>query len=167
MAVRFARLGLALLLPAAGRPVGLHMAALAGACSLPLLTAAAAMSVRSSLYSHHHFLMVMLFLGHMGSALGFALYFEMMMWAVLGAALVIMAALYLFVKYQAEFTSVRLLRAAQLQWACAHMVPILGLILAFSLEVESGVARVLVDFICENQDIIPTKMCIRMLLSSS
>ncbi|OLP83956.1 Protein polyglycylase TTLL10 [Symbiodinium microadriaticum] len=58
MAVRFDRLGLGLLVPAHDRPVGFHTAALAAACALPPLNMAAAWSIRSSLYSHHHFLMV-------------------------------------------------------------------------------------------------------------
>jgi len=163
MAIRFDRLGLPLIVPAAGRPVGLHTAALLSATALPLLTAAAAWSVRSSLYSHHQLLIVLLFLAHLGSALGFAAYFEMVKWAVLGASAGVMVAFYLLAKYASEFTSVSLVRAAKLQWACAHMVPMVGLILAAALEVESGFARALVDFICETQDIMPTKMCIRLL----
>lgn len=167
MAVRFDRLGLGLLVPAQDRPAGFHTAALASACTLPLLSCAAAWSIRSSFYSHHQLFMVLLFILHMACALGFALYFEMMKWAVIGAAGVVFAGFYLFVWYQAEFTNVSLLKAAQLQWACAQLVPIIGLLLSASLEVESGVARALVDFICETQEVIPTKMCIRMLLSSS
>lgn len=167
MAVRFDRLGLGLLVPAHDRPAGFHTAALAGACTLPFLSMAASWSIRSSFYSHHQLFMVLLFVMHMACALGFVLYFEMMKWAVMGAAGVVFAGFYLFVWYQAEFTSVSLLKAAQLQWACAHLVPIVGLLISASLEVESGVARALVDFICEAQDVIPTKMCIRMLLSSS
>eukprot|EP00913_Durusdinium_trenchii_P002915 g2702.t1 len=60
-----------------------------------------------------------------------------------------------FPQREAEFTSVSLLKAAQLQWACAHLVPIVGLLISASLEVESGVARALVDFICEAQDAEP------------
>ncbi|CAL1167709.1 unnamed protein product [Cladocopium goreaui] len=37
----------------------------------------------------------------MACALGFALYFEMMKWAVIGAAGVVFAGFYLFVWYQA------------------------------------------------------------------
>eukprot|EP00437_Effrenium_voratum_P049380 CAMPEP_0181520290 /NCGR_PEP_ID=MMETSP1110-20121109/66229_1 /TAXON_ID=174948 /ORGANISM="Symbiodinium sp., Strain CCMP421" /LENGTH=59 /DNA_ID=CAMNT_0023650765 /DNA_START=96 /DNA_END=272 /DNA_ORIENTATION=- len=59
----------------------------------------------------------------------------MMKWAALGAAAVVIAGCYLFVWYQAEFTNVSLLKAAQLQWGCAHLVPIVGLVLAASLEV--------------------------------
>ena len=44
---------------------------------------------------------VLLFIMHMACALGFALYFAMMKWAVLGASGVVVAAFYLFVWYQA------------------------------------------------------------------
>lgn len=161
MAVRLHRLGLFRL--AAGRPLGLHGAVLLCTALLPLLTAAAAWSVRSSLYSHHHICISLLFLAQLGGALGFAVHFEMVRWAVFAAGGIVVLAFHLFSRYTAEFTSVSLLKAAQLQWACAHMVPVLGLLLAAALEVESGVARVLVDFICESQDFIPTRMCIRLL----
>ncbi|CAE8619543.1 unnamed protein product [Polarella glacialis] len=163
MAVRFDRLGLALLVPRAGQPVGLHSALLCCAASLPALAVAATWSVRSSFYSHHHVFIFALFATHMGAAFGFAAYFEMVKWAVLTAAALLVGAFYLFVRYTLEFTSVQLLKAAQLQWACAHIVPSLGLLLAASLEVESGVARAIVDFICDAQDIMPTGMCIRIL----
>jgi len=163
MAVRFDRLGLSLVVPKPGRPVGLHTGALLCSVTLPLLTGLVAWSVRSSLYSHHHLFIVLLFLAHLGTAFGFAAYFEMVKWAVYVAGANVLGGLFLYFRYTAEFTSARLLKAAQLQWACAHVVPVLGLLLAAALEVESGVARALVDFICEAQDIIPTSMCIRLL----
>eukprot|EP00913_Durusdinium_trenchii_P000147 g132.t1 len=101
MAVRFDRLGLGLLVPAHDRPAGFHTAALAGACTLPFLSMAASWSIRSSFYSHHQLFMVLLFVMHMACALGFVLYFEMMKWAVMGAAGVVFAGFYLFVWYQA------------------------------------------------------------------
>jgi len=163
MAIRFDRLGLSLIVPMPGRPAGLHTAALLSASSLPVLTVASAWSVRSSLYSHHQLFIVLLFLAHLGSSLGFAAHFEMVKWAVLSATFWVIVAFYTFAKYASEFSSVSLVRAAKLQWACAHMVPVIGLLLAAALEVESGFARALVDFICESQDVIPTKMCKRML----
>eukprot|EP00933_Yihiella_yeosuensis_P028775 TRINITY_DN22594_c0_g1_i1.p1 TRINITY_DN22594_c0_g1~~TRINITY_DN22594_c0_g1_i1.p1 ORF type:complete len:498 (+),score=52.94 TRINITY_DN22594_c0_g1_i1:87-1580(+) len=166
MAVRFDRLGLSLLVPKVGQYLGLHSAALCGAAMLPLLSFVATSSVRSSLYSHHQIFISALFAGHLGAALGFAAHFEMVKWAFFSAAALIGAALYLFARYTMEFTNVRLLKAAQLQWACAHIVPLLGLLLAAALEVESGVGRVLVHFICENQDVMPRKMCIRLLRGS-
>ncbi|CAK9063618.1 unnamed protein product [Durusdinium trenchii] len=102
MAVRFDRLGLGLLVPAHDRPAGFHTAALAGACTLPFLSMAASWSIRSSFYSHHQLFMVLLFVMHMACALGFVLYFEMMKWAVMGAAGVVFAGFYLFVWYQAS-----------------------------------------------------------------
>uniref|UniRef100_A0A7S2EZC1 Uncharacterized protein n=1 Tax=Alexandrium andersonii TaxID=327968 RepID=A0A7S2EZC1_9DINO len=130
---------------------------------MPFMTGLVGWSVRSSLYSHHHLFIVLLFLAHLGTALGFAAYFEMVQWAVYFAGANVMGGLFLYFRYTAEFTSARLLKAAQLQWACAHVVPVLGLLLAAALEVESGLGRALVDFICENQDIMPTAMCIRLL----
>lgn len=163
MAIRFDRLGLALLVPAVGRPVGFHTAALCGAACLPVLTGMAAWSVRSSLYSQHHLFMVLVFYGHMATVLGFAAYFELVKWAVLSAGFWVACAFWLFTRYATEFTSVSLLKAAQLQWACAHMMPVMTLLLAAALEVESGVARALVDLICEMQEVIPLRMCIRLL----
>lgn len=163
MAIRFDRLGLSLIIPAPGRPVGLHSGALFGAAMLPLLTLVATWSVRSSMYSHHHLFIFLLFLAHLGAALGFAAYFDMVKWAVYAAGTCVMGGMFMFWRYSAEFQSVSLVKAAKLQWACAHVVPVLGLLLSVALEVESGVARALVDFICANQDLVPTKMCIRLM----
>jgi len=166
MAIRFQRLGLppiASIFGALGRPVWLPAGALLCSAAIPFLSAMAAWSVRSSLYSHHQLFMMLLFLAHLGYALSFAAYFEMVGWVVYSASAWVMGGLLLFHRYTAEFTSASLDKAAQLQWACAHVVPILGLLLALALEVESGVARVLVDFICEAQDFVPKALCIRFL----
>mmetsp|Transcript_48649 Transcript_48649/g.135967 ORF Transcript_48649/g.135967 Transcript_48649/m.135967 type:complete len:628 (+) Transcript_48649:97-1980(+) len=167
MAIRFERLGLALFVPGSLRPLGVHTLAFGSALSLPFLTLATAWSVRSSLYSHHQAFILLLFLTHLVAALGFAAYFEMVKWAVLALAALVVLALYLFSMYTMEFTSVSLHKAAQFQWACAHMVPLLMLLLAAALEVESGAAKALVDFICGAQDVIPKKMCIRLLSNAS
>lgn len=157
-AVRFYRLGLL----TSALP-GLHWAILAGSACLPVLAGVAAWSVRSSLYSHHQFFIALLFTTQMALIAATAAYMEMVKWAVFGAGALIIFAFFLLYRYFEEFTTVQLLKAAQLQWACAHMVPILLLLSSVALEVESGVARVLVDFICENQDVMPTRMCIRLL----
>jgi len=171
MAIRFQRLGLppiASIFGALGRPAWwLPAGALLCSASIPVLSAMAAWSVRSSLYSHHQLFMMLLFLAHLGYAFSFAAYFEMVRWVVYSASAWVMGGLLLFHRYTAEFTSASLDKAAQLQWACAHVVAILGLLLALALEVESGVARVLVDFICEAQDFVPTALCIRFLREAS
>jgi len=163
MAVRFDRLGLALIIPSPGHPVGLHSMALFGAACLPLFTAAAAWSVRSSFFSHHQLFIVLLFLSNLGAAFGFVAYFEMVKWAVIALGGALTFALYLFSTYMAEFTSVSLHKAAQLQWACAHMVPLLMLVLAAALEVETGAARAMIEFFCSCQELMPEKMCVRLL----
>jgi len=157
-AVRFKRLGLL-----SRGALGWHWAVLACSASLPLWTGAASWSVRSSLYSFHHLFIMGLFISMMGATVGFTLYFEMVKWAVFAAGSLVCFAFYMLVRYSAEFTNVRLLKAAQFQWACAHCIPLLGLLLSAALEVESGVGRLMVEFICENQDIMPKKMCIHML----
>jgi hypothetical protein len=172
MAIRWNRMGrwvgkiAVLLVPTAERQVGWHTLSFCWAASLPVLTTAAAWSVRSSLYSHHHLFITLTFLCHLTAALFFAVSFELVKWAVLGVGGIIAIGVLLFARYTAEFTNGSLLKAAQLQWACAHVVPILGVVLAAALEVEAGVAMALIDYICESQDIIPVKMCIRMLRSS-
>jgi len=165
MAVRFQRLRLPLF-PARGQ-LGPHTLAFFCALLLPVLTAAAAWSVRSSLYSQHQLFVSLLQAVSLGSCLAFAAYFEMVKWAVFAAAGLVGLAFFLFARYVAEFTNVRLLKAAQLQWAGAHILPVMGLLLAAALEVESGVARAIIDFICEGQDLIPVNMCKQMLRKSS
>jgi len=160
MMLRFEALGLPML------PIPYRFGnavALGSALSLPLLTLAAAWSVRSSLYSHHHLLMLLLFLTHLGAAFGFATSLEMVKWVVFMATAIVAGAFYLFTKYISEFTSVSLHKAAQLQWACAHIVPVLGILLAAALEVESGMARLLIDYICSNQTIVPFRVCLRLM----
>ncbi|CAK0821950.1 unnamed protein product [Prorocentrum cordatum] len=167
MAIRWNRMGrwvgqiAVLLVPTAERQVGWHTLSFCWAASLPVLTTAAAWSVRSSLYSHHHLFITLTFLCHLTAALCFAVSLELVKWAVLGVGGIIAIGVLLFARYTAEFTSGSLLKAAQLQWACAHVVPILGVVLAAALEVEAGVAMALIEYICGSQDIVPVKMCIR------
>merc|ERR1712232_1792 len=120
---------------------GPHTVAFACSAALPVLTMAAAWSLRSSLYSHHHLFIWLTFLAYLAAAFGFAASFELVKWAMLGAAACVVLGLVLFAKYTTEFTSASLLKAAQLQWACAHVVPLSGLLLAAALEVEAGFAK--------------------------
>eukprot|EP00929_Paragymnodinium_shiwhaense_P068132 TRINITY_DN3423_c0_g6_i1.p1 TRINITY_DN3423_c0_g6~~TRINITY_DN3423_c0_g6_i1.p1 ORF type:complete len:767 (+),score=145.64 TRINITY_DN3423_c0_g6_i1:119-2419(+) len=130
---------------------------------LPVCAVAASWSVRSSLYSHHHLCMMLLFLSHMATAIGFACSLDVVRWGVLGAVSLVGYGVYLFYKYTSEFTQVKLHKAAQLQWACAHMVSFVLLLLAAALEVESGLGRVLIEFICDSQEIMPKKMCVKLM----
>eukprot|EP00971_Amphidinium_carterae_P234591 4655191-Amphidinium_carterae.1 len=149
MMLRFRALGLPILPTISNRFS--NAVALGTATSLPAFTLAAVWSVRSSLYSHHHLLMLLLFITYLGAAVFFATSLEMVKWAVFMASAIVVAAFYLFSRYITEFTSVSLHKAAQLQWTCAHMVPALGILLAAALEVESGMARMLMDYICASQ----------------
>mmetsp|Transcript_44744 Transcript_44744/g.103504 ORF Transcript_44744/g.103504 Transcript_44744/m.103504 type:complete len:691 (-) Transcript_44744:271-2343(-) len=161
MMLRFRALGLPILPTISNRFS--NAVALGTATSLPAFTLAAVWSVRSSLYSHHHLLMLLLFITYLGAAVFFATSLEMVKWAVFMASAIVVAAFYLFSRYITEFTSVSLHKAAQLQWTCAHMVPALGILLAAALEVESGMARMLMDYICASQSVIPYKVCLRLL----
>lgn len=167
MAIRFERLGLlqlTLKCRAANWP---QIAALLGAMSKPLMTLVVAWSVRSSMYTLHHFFIGLLAGVHLGSVLGFAAYFEVVQWAVFAATAGLLINLFLFTRYTAEFNHVSLLKAAHLHWAGAVTLPVLWIVLAAALEVESGFARTLVDFICDNQDVMPPQLCRHLLRNAN
>lgn len=169
IAIRFRRLGVPILPSSLLANSPWDFACLGKCCvlcctiALPVCAVAAAWSVRSSLYSHHQLCMLFLFFTYMTTAIGFAYSLDIVKWAVLGAVILVAYGVYLFYKYTSEFTQVKLHKAAQLQWACAHMVSLVGLLLAAALEVESGLGRVLIEFICESQEVIPYKMCIKLM----
>lgn len=164
MAMRLLRLGL---LRRSAQLANFHLAMLCLSSLLPFMAGAAAWSVRSSMYSHHHAFILLLCVIHMAAIIGFAAYFEVVKWAVFAVGAGVVFNFCLFAKYAAEFTSVSLLKAAKVQWAGVHVVPVLWILLGVALEVESGFARALIDFICENQDVLPPKLCRRMLRNAN
>mmetsp|Transcript_93110 Transcript_93110/g.221468 ORF Transcript_93110/g.221468 Transcript_93110/m.221468 type:complete len:559 (-) Transcript_93110:99-1775(-) len=155
--VRFSRLGVPWSLS-----LSFHGIMLVCAGLLPILAISVCVALRSSFYSYYHASSILLVVTNGVVTIGFTSFLEVG-WAVLLIAAALMAWLLLFAQYTTEFTKANLMKAAQIQWACVHVLVVLSLVLALALEVEAGFARRFVTLFCDYQTVVPVKVCRRLL----